>query len=290
MSERHTSARARDGVELAVQEHGDPQRPTVVCVHGYPDDHELWNGVVGRLAERFHVVTYDVRGAGQSGHPTQREAYRLEQLQDDFAVILDRVSPDAPVHLLAHDWGSIQSWYFVSNDPTRQRVRTFTSISGPSLAHVPEFFRRRRSTSPRALAELATQSASSAYIALFRAPVVPEWLARRGVIGWMLDRHDRRARDAAPVPRAVDDLVSGLELYRANIGGRAVAHGAREVTIPVQVVAPTNDAFVGVPLQTDIGAWVRDLHVEHVAGSHWLPRTQPELVADFAMRHVDRAN
>ncbi len=285
-----TYVRASDGVELAVQEHGDQQRPTVVSVHGYPDDHELWDGVVPRLAERFHVVTYDVRGAGRSEHPTQREAYRLEQLQDDFAVVLDRVSPDAPVHLLGHDWGSIQSWYFVSNDPTKQRVRTFTSISGPSLAHVPEFFRRRRSTSPSALAELAGQALSSAYIGLFKAPVVPEWLARRGVTGWVLDRHDRRSRDAEPTPRAVDDLVSGLELYRANIGRRAIAESAREVTIPVQVVAPKHDAFVGVPLQTDIATWVQNLRVDVVAGSHWLPRNQPELVADLAMRHIDRAS
>ncbi len=50
------------GVELCVAELGDPGRPTVVLVHGYPDSKEVWSRVAPRLAERFHVVAYDVRG------------------------------------------------------------------------------------------------------------------------------------------------------------------------------------------------------------------------------------
>lgn len=32
---------ATDGVTLRVYESGPPSAPTVVCVHGYPDDHTL---------------------------------------------------------------------------------------------------------------------------------------------------------------------------------------------------------------------------------------------------------
>jgi pimeloyl-ACP methyl ester carboxylesterase len=55
-----------DGVTLRVYESGPPSAPTVVCVHGYPDNHTLWDGVVAELALRYHVVSYDVRGAGES--------------------------------------------------------------------------------------------------------------------------------------------------------------------------------------------------------------------------------
>ena len=37
-----------DGVELAVREAGDRDRPTVVLVHGYPDTSALWTPVVQR--------------------------------------------------------------------------------------------------------------------------------------------------------------------------------------------------------------------------------------------------
>ena len=51
-----------DGVRIAVYEEGNPEGPTVVLVHGFPDSHVLWDGVVPRLAERFRVIRYDNRG------------------------------------------------------------------------------------------------------------------------------------------------------------------------------------------------------------------------------------
>lgn len=57
------------GVELCVAELGDPGQPTVVLVHGYPDSKEVWTQVAARLADRFHVVLYDVRGHGRSTAP-----------------------------------------------------------------------------------------------------------------------------------------------------------------------------------------------------------------------------
>ncbi|MEU5157858.1 alpha/beta fold hydrolase, partial [Glycomyces sp. NPDC021274] len=57
------------GIELCVAELGDPDRPTVMLVHGYPDSKEVWSEVARRLADRFHVVLYDVRGCGRSTAP-----------------------------------------------------------------------------------------------------------------------------------------------------------------------------------------------------------------------------
>lgn len=57
------------GVELCVAELGDDRQPTVVLVHGYPDSKEVWSEVAVRLADRFHVVLYDVRGHGRSTAP-----------------------------------------------------------------------------------------------------------------------------------------------------------------------------------------------------------------------------
>src|SRR5882757_6338544 len=91
---------ARDGVELAVYATGDPSRTTVIAVHGYPDNHTVWDGVVDELAGRYHVATYDVRGAGRSGAPATREGYLLDQLADDLADVADAVSPGRPVHLV----------------------------------------------------------------------------------------------------------------------------------------------------------------------------------------------
>ncbi|HVL00537.1 MAG TPA: alpha/beta fold hydrolase, partial [Dongiaceae bacterium] len=67
-------------VRLAVQCDGDPARPPVLLVHGYPDASEVWDAVAQILANEFLVIRYDVRGAGQSDAPVTARGYRLEQL------------------------------------------------------------------------------------------------------------------------------------------------------------------------------------------------------------------
>src|ERR1700691_2096541 len=96
------------GLDLALSERGDRARPTVVLVHGFPNTSGVWEPVARRLSERFHVVAYDVRGAGDSDVPDRRADYTLPVLVEDMAAVIAAVSPAAPVHLVAHDWGSIQ--------------------------------------------------------------------------------------------------------------------------------------------------------------------------------------
>lgn len=70
---------ASDGVPLAVHAHTeiDGRRPTVLAIHGYPDNHDVWDGVAGYLGDRYNFVAYDVRGAGESGCPANRSGYIL---------------------------------------------------------------------------------------------------------------------------------------------------------------------------------------------------------------------
>ncbi|NMH90725.1 SDR family oxidoreductase [Pseudonocardia bannensis] len=257
-----------DGLRLAVQEHGDPASPTVVAVHGYPDDHTVWDGVVAALRDTHHVVTYDVRGAGASEAPRTRAGYHLDRLTDDLAAVLDAVSPDRPVHLLAHDWGAIQTWHAVTDARLRGRVASYTSISGPCLDHVGAWYRRRGGTRDK-----LRQSLASWYIGFFRAPVLPELAWRSGLFGRVLAR-------LAGIPRpSASDGIRGLELYRCNIAARVANPQVRHTDVPVQVLAPTGDSYVTTPMQTQIEPFVDDLRIRRLPAGHWVPRTHPEVVA-----------
>ncbi len=110
------------GVRLAVAELGDRSAPTVVLLHGYPDTKEVWEQVAAELASRFHVVAYDMRGAGGSSAPGDTAGYDLERLVDDFAAVIDDVVPGRAVHLVGHDWGSISGWDMVTAPRLRGRV------------------------------------------------------------------------------------------------------------------------------------------------------------------------
>ncbi|MFY9809110.1 MAG: SDR family oxidoreductase [Pseudonocardiaceae bacterium] len=275
---------ATDGVLLRVHESGQRGAPTVVCVHGYPDDHTLWDGVAAELAPRYHVVSYDVRGAGESGKPRGRQAYRLDQLAQDLAAVLDAVSPDRPVHLLAHDWGAVQTWHAVTGDWLDGRVCSYTSISGPCLDHAGHWFRARlRRPTPRALGELTTQLASSWYITFFQLPLLPELTWRTGLVQRAL------SMTAGAGTPAVVDGMNGVQLYRANMFPRLAKPGPRRTDVPVQVLAPLRDPFVSRSLQTDIRRWVPNLAVRELPGGHWLPRTQPGTVARCASELIEHA-
>lgn len=278
------------GVELAVEEAGIAGAPTVVLVHGYPDTSAVWDGVVDRLAERFHVVTYDVRGAGASGAPDRRDGYALAHLVHDLANVAKAVSPHRPVHLVGHDWGSVQGWEAVTTDRMAGRIASFTSLSGPGLDHVGHWLAARRVARPRALAQLARQGLRSWYVGFFHLP--------GATLFWRLGGADAVRRGLARAgelpagadlgPSLVLDGARGLNLYLANVRPR-LRHPAADPStdVPVQLIVPAGDRYVTPALLDDTGRWASRLWRRDVPGGHWLPRSRPHLVADWVAELVD---
>ncbi|GAB7102932.1 SDR family oxidoreductase [Streptomyces phaeofaciens JCM 4814] len=280
------------GIELCVAELGDPGRPTVVLVHGYPDSKEVWSEVAARLAGRFHVVLYDVRGHGGSTAPKPlRGGFTLEKLTDDFLAVVDAVSPDRPVHLVGHDWGSVQSWEFVTVARTEGRIASFTSMSGPSLDHFGHWIDRRlKRPTPRRIGQLLGQGAKSWYVYLLHTPTVPE-LAWRGPLGkrWpgILRRLENVPGDAYPTPSLPSDAAHGAWLYRDNVRARlgrprpdAHAH------VPVQLVTPLGDAFLSERLYDELEEWVPRLTRRTLPAKHWVPRTRPDQLSSWITEFV----
>ncbi|MGX5188651.1 SDR family oxidoreductase [Streptomyces avermitilis] len=280
------------GIELCVAELGDETQPTVVLVHGYPDSKEVWSEVAGRLSERFHVVLYDVRGHGRSTAPQPlRGGFTLEKLTDDFLAVADAVSPDRPVHLVGHDWGSVQSWEFVTVKRTEGRIASFTSMSGPSLDHFGHWIKRRvKRPTPRRVGQLLGQGAKSWYVYLLHTPVLPE-LAWRGPLGkrWpkILQRVEKVPADGYPTPSLPSDAAHGAWLYRDNVRARlsrprtdAYAHA------PVQLVTPLGDAFLSEKLYDELELWAPQLVRRTLPAKHWIPRTRPDQLASWITEFV----
>ncbi|MHA3704002.1 alpha/beta fold hydrolase [Jatrophihabitans sp. YIM 134969] len=277
-----TTVTASDGVALSVTVRGPADAPVLLAVHGYPDDHRVWDGVAAVLADRYRVVTYDVRGAGRSGTPRDRSGFRLDQLADDLDAVIAAVSPDRPVHLLAHDWGSIQTWHAVTGHGPAARAASYTSVSGPSLDHAAFWLRGRTPGGGRpagsARARLR-QGLSSWYVGWFHVPVLPELVWRSRFGREVAARLAGPSSSDAPSPE-VRDLVDGMELYRANMLPRARRPEVRRTGVPVQVLTPTGDVFVSTRLQDAAGFGTDDLVVRPVRGGHWVVRDRPEVVAE----------
>lgn len=281
-----------DGVRLAVYSAGDPANPTVVLVHGYPDTHAVWNDVVAELARRFHVVTFDNRGAGASDCPVPVAAYRIELLAADLRAVLDAVSPDAPVHLVGHDWGSILAWELVTDPAAAHRIASFTSLAGGCLDHIGHLMRRRLARpTPANLRAFGSQLARSWYVAAFQVPGL-------GVLPWRLGlgrRWERLLAGVERVPRRADQRVAsrgsdgevGVRLYRANMARRLGRPGQRRTEVPVQSIHAADDHFITPGMNDGLERWVPQLWRRTVQATHWAPLTHGPVIARMATELID---
>ena len=89
----------RDGVKLYYEVHGDGP-DTVLFSHGYSATTEMWAGQTGPLTDAgWRVITWDMRGHGQSAAPDDDALYSEKLTVDDMAALLDAVG--APTAVIA---------------------------------------------------------------------------------------------------------------------------------------------------------------------------------------------
>jgi non-heme chloroperoxidase len=89
---------------LSVSDWGDPASPSVVFVHGWGLNGDMWSTQVPPLIEAgFRPVTYDQRGCGRSDRPAG--GYDLDTLSDDLASVIDTLDLHRPV-LVGHSLGA----------------------------------------------------------------------------------------------------------------------------------------------------------------------------------------
>ncbi|MBD3642086.1 MAG: alpha/beta fold hydrolase [Marinobacter sp.] len=281
---KRTNHRVRSGnVALHAVTEGNPANAPLVLVHGYPDNHHVWDGVVDELTRDFYVVRYDVRGAGLSDKPARTREYRLGALAGDLKAVVDQLLPGRAFHLAAHDWGSIQSWESVTAGPLRGRILSYSSISGPCLDHVGYWLREQATDlQGGGTGKVLRQLASSWYVFLFQVPVVSETLWRLGLDrAWpgILRKYEGIA-DARFSELQQDDGRYGVKLYRANFLPRLLRPEPRHAKCPVQLIIPKGDNYVGEQLFDRQVRWTGKLTRREVDAPHWAPLTAPGVVAD----------
>ena len=109
----------RDGVRLYYEVHGEG--PALILTHGYSATSQMWAGQIDPLAPHFKVVTWDMRGHGQSDYPQDQGAYSEEATVADMAALLDAVDArDAVVGGLS--LGGYMSLAFHATHPERTRA------------------------------------------------------------------------------------------------------------------------------------------------------------------------
>jgi pimeloyl-ACP methyl ester carboxylesterase len=276
-----------DQQRLYVKAWGDERSPALVLVHGYPDNQEVWEPVIQLLMKDFYIVTYDVRGAGQSTIPKRVKDFRLEQLSQDLDSVTQAVLGGRPFHLAAHDWGSIQSWESVTEPKFRGRILSYTTISGPCLDHAAYWMRQQFQHEKT---KFFKQLSKSWYIAAFQLPFLapaawnffsPE---RWNAVVAKLERQTGLPQNA----NIVKDGKYGVGLYRANFIPRLLKPRERYAVCPVQAVVLKYDNFVSPALIDEVPKWAEDFTRAELDANHWAVLSAPEkiagCIAEFAQK------
>ncbi len=274
---------------LAVVAAGDPGAPTVVLVHGYPDTKEFWLPVMARLASRFHVVAYDVRGAGASSAPRGPAAYDYSCLADDLEAVIDAVAPGQAVHLVGHDWGGIAGWWFAAAPSFDSKLASFTSIAGPSIDQVGASLRALRRQ--WRLLELVRRVYRSWYLVPMCTPGVPTLVWRLMLSSrWprFLARSEGIPCDPAyPTQALAATGIRGANLYRQNILRRLGSPRPQPARVPVQLIIPRRDRFISPRYYDGAERYARTIRRRSIESSHWVPRIEPELISRWITEFVE---
>jgi len=93
------AVKSAGGVTLAVQEWGNPSGPGILFIHGLNGSNLSWaRQVKSDLAKEFRLITFDLRGHGNSDKPLFPEAYReSKRWADDIDAIVKQTGLRKPV-------------------------------------------------------------------------------------------------------------------------------------------------------------------------------------------------
>jgi len=88
-----------DGLTISAQDYGNPNGPGIVFIHGFSQSNLSWmRQTNSELAKDFHIVTYDLRGHGNSDKPLEAARYRDSKAWgDEVQAVIDAAGLKRPV-------------------------------------------------------------------------------------------------------------------------------------------------------------------------------------------------
>ena len=106
-----------DGLNIAYREAGNPSHPKLVLLHGFPSSSHQYRNLIPALADRFHVISPDYPGFGNSDAPDPAEfAYTFDHLAEVIEHFLDQKG-FRRFGLYAQDYGGPVGFRIVAHQP-----------------------------------------------------------------------------------------------------------------------------------------------------------------------------
>jgi soluble epoxide hydrolase / lipid-phosphate phosphatase len=112
-----------------------PSLPTVLLLHGWPDDAHMWSDLISNhlLPAGYGVLAPDCLGYSGTSKPTTTSSYNSESMSADLCEILD-AEHISKVISLGHDWSVIQAAVLITNLSVYKAYRYAGAASSPNAS------------------------------------------------------------------------------------------------------------------------------------------------------------
>jgi len=279
-------------VTLSIYEWGiaADHNETLVFIHGYPDEAQIWDELASLLKSDFHIVTYDVRGTGLSGTPLSEAGYQMDYLISDLKAVIEQTSPDRPVHLVGHDLGALQGWEAILDDKLKPYIKSYTALA-PSIDHVGIWFKENlNSKDPMKMFAAVKQMISSSYMLFFNVPLIPElsWYLGLAKV-WPQVVSQLEGKKVTAHSNQLKNGIHGLGFYRLNLFKPLLNAQKRYTSVPIHVVSMTKDRFVPQHIVDKQDRWVNSSFTRtDIPLGHWGIASHPDLIAMPIRKYIQK--
>jgi pimeloyl-ACP methyl ester carboxylesterase len=106
-----------DGLKIAYREAGKPGNPKLLLLHGFPSSSHQYRNLISALVDRFHVISPDYPGFGNSDAPDPRDfGYTFDHLAEITGKFLRQKGFDR-FGLFLQDYGGPVGFRIVTKTP-----------------------------------------------------------------------------------------------------------------------------------------------------------------------------
>jgi len=128
----------KDNLRLYYEDVG--KGDAIISNHGLSEDGNYWSetGVTAKLAEKYRVISMDMRGHGRTVVEGEPYGYDADTMADDFGALADHLGIDK-FHILTHATGGMVGVRYAMTKSERLISLILTDTSSNTLVEIPDY-------------------------------------------------------------------------------------------------------------------------------------------------------
>ena len=258
---------------------GDP----LYLLHGVPKTSYHWRHVIPLLTPHYTVIAPDLRGLGDSEHPTS--GFDMKNMAEDIAQLATALGHET-FNLVGEDWGASTAYQVASQYPERVNKLVYQEMVLPGYGLEDYSF-------------LTKENVQSYvwlwHINFYSVPHFPELLItgkEREYFSYFI-KHET-VNPAAITPDALDEYIrcysspgglrSMFEIYRATRTDADQNHESAKTKLTMPVLAVGGEKFIGADNERQMREVAKDVRGITFPWGHQLAEECPD---DLAAAYLD---